>query len=258
MLLCGFLLCIRVGSSEAKRKGLPDFAYDLGLVMLLAGLVGGRITYYLQFYDRYAGKSFLEFFKIWEGGLVFYGGAIGGLLAGVIFIRRKQLPLADALDVAAVATPVAMAFGRLGCFLHGCCHGGRCDAGYSLGVVFPQGSPVHTHQLENGWISAASEQALPVHPVQLYQFTHDMLLFALLLLYARSGRAPRGGLMPLLFVMYGVGRFSLEALRGDHTATFTGWTFSQNLSILLLLPFLAVFIALLVRAKGFGRGGATS
>jgi phosphatidylglycerol:prolipoprotein diacylglycerol transferase len=242
MIVLGFFLGIWVVQREFRRRGLADIAYDLGLVMLLAGLLGGRINYYVQFYgESYAGKSFLEFFKIWEGGLVFYGGAVVGLLGGVLYLRWKRLPVAVYLDTMALGVPLAMAMGRLGCFLHGCCFGKRCDASFGLGVIFPPGSPVHSIQLQEGLI-APGTPALPVHAVQLYQAAHDFLVFFLLLYYLRRPEAPRGSGMPLLFVLYAVGRFILEGMRGDNDPTFTGLTYSQNVSVALFIVFFVLFV----------------
>ena len=185
MIVIGFLLACHVGDREARRRGLPDFMYDLGLVMLLTGIAGGRLFYYFQFYDeRFAGESFLEIFKIWKGGLVFYGGAIVGFLGGLVYCMRRKLPVAECLDIAAIATPLAMAVGRLGCFLNGCCFGKVCAADYPLGVVFPLESNARAEQLARGLVGPESP-ALPIHPVQLYQAGHDFLMFALLIVFLR-------------------------------------------------------------------------
>ena len=257
MIVLGFLLACHVGDREARRRGLPDFMYDLGLVMLLTGIAGGRLFYYFQFYDeRFAGESFLEIFKIWKGGLVFYGGAIVGFLGGLVYCLRRKLPVAECLDIAAIATPLAMAIGRLGCFLNGCCFGKVCAADYPLGVVFPLESNARASQLARGLVGPESP-ALPIHPVQLYQAGHDFLMFALLLAFLRMPGTPRGAGMPLLFVLYGIGRFVLEGFRGDHDLTGTGLTLSQNLSVALFVAFGCLLLILLVKVpfgvKGPGR-----
>jgi phosphatidylglycerol:prolipoprotein diacylglycerol transferase len=251
MIVLGFFLLIWVSSREARRRGLPDFVYDLGLVMLLCGLLGGRIFYYaLNWQEQYRNESLLEFFKIWKGGLVFYGGALGGLLGGLVYLWRKRLPLADCLDVAAVGAPIGMAFGRLGCFLNGCCFGGPSGPDYVFGVVFPRGSPAWESQLAAGWLSSRASPALAVHPVQLYQAVHDLLLFGLLYAYLRRPEAIRGAGMPLLIFLYGVGRFQLEFLRGDQIPTATtGLTVGQNVSIGLVVLSGAALGALLRRAS---------
>jgi phosphatidylglycerol:prolipoprotein diacylglycerol transferase len=250
MIVIGFLLAAWISSRESRRRKMPDFIYDMGLAMLLSGLVGGRILYYIENYrDKYAAESFLEFFKIWKGGLVFYGGALAGYAGGLVYCLKKKLPIADCMDVAAPGVPVAMAFGRLGCFLNGCCYGSLCSPGFPLRVVFPPDSPAAAEQRDLGLLDPGATAALPVHPAQLYQAGHDFLIAGLLLWYLRRPDAPRGGGIPLLFVLYGIGRFFLEGLRGDNPPTFTGLTLSQNLSLLLIVGFGTVFLTLLLRAK---------
>lgn len=250
MVVIGFLLGCWVSTRVARRRGLPEFMYDLGLVMLLTGVLGGRAFYFIQFYDTaFAGSSapFLEFFKIWKGGLVFYGAAITGFLGGLVFLWRRKLPIPDCLDVAAIGTPLAMGIGRIGCFLNGCCFGKVCEASYPLGVRFPLESPARASHLARGLLGGHEAASLPVHPVQLYQSAHDIIIFGLLFWYLRRPESPRGAGMPLLFTLYGIGRFLLEGLRGDHSATFTGLTVSQNLSVALFVVFGAAFVYIFVK-----------
>ncbi len=250
MIVIGFLLAAGLSSREARRRGMPDFVYDLGLIMLLSGLLGGRVLYYLENYrEKYAAESFLEFFKIWKGGLVFYGGAIAGYAGGLVYLWRKRLPVADSMDVLTPGIPLAMGFGRLGCFLNGCCFGNVCRPGFPLGAVFPVDSPAALEQQRLGLLDPGFLDPLPVHPAQLYQAAHDFLLAGLMLWYLRQPGAPRGGGIPLLFVMYGVGRFLLEGLRGDNATTFTGLTLSQNLSLVLIFGFGGLFARRLLLAK---------
>jgi len=249
MIVLGFLLTTWLAAREARRRGLPDFAYDLGMVMLLCGIVGGRVFYCVQFHDspQFAGKPFWSYFAIWEGGLVFYGGAAGGLLGGLFFVWRKQLPLADTVDIVAMTSPIGMAFGRVGCFLHGCCFGRLCSADAAPALTqFPQGSPAHQHQVESGWI-ALTDPSLKVHPIQLYQGIHDALLFVILWYYLRRASTPRGSGLPLLLVLYGIGRFFLEGLRGDHGVATDELTVSQWVSIGAITVGLATLILVYTR-----------
>jgi phosphatidylglycerol:prolipoprotein diacylglycerol transferase len=258
MIVIGFLLACWVSAREGRRRGLPEFMYDLGLVMLLTGVLGGRAFYFVQFYDTaFAGSPapFLEFFKIWKGGLVFYGGAITGLLCGVAYLWRRKLPIPDCLDVASIGAPLAMGFGRIGCFLNGCCFGKVCEPSYPLAVRFPLESPARASHLARGLIGGHEAASLPVHPVQLYQSAHDIIVFGLLFWYLRRPGTPRGVGMPLLFALYGIGRFFLEGLRGDHSATFTGLTVSQNISVALLLVFGSI-LALVLWRRPWGVSGA--
>src|SRR5690606_18002081 len=165
MIVVGFILCLFVGSREVRRLGIPDRVSDLAMVLLVCGILGGRLFYYIQFYEEFANRSFLAFFQIWEGGLVFYGGALGGLTGGLVFLLWKRLPIPDYMDMIAVVAPIAVFFGRWGCFLNGCCFGRLCEPGAPWGVVFPESAPAAARHADWGLIAPGSA-SLPVHPVQ--------------------------------------------------------------------------------------------
>ena len=237
MIVTGFLVVLWVGRHEVARRGIPDRLSDLGMAFLFAGILGGRTFYYAENYStRFAGQPFFEFFKIWEGGLVFYGGAIGGLVGGFAFLIWKKLPIREYMDISATLAPIGMAFGRLGCFLNGCCYGKTCSPDFALGVQFPETAPAAHRHFELQHI-AHGEPSLHVHPVQLYQAGHDLLLFAGLWALFRFGNPPKGSGMPLGIALYGIGRFFIEGLRGDNPLTVTDLTISQNVSIVLVVTF---------------------
>ncbi len=250
MIVIGFLICTYLATREARRRGLPEFVYDLGLVMLFSGILGGRLFYYIQYYRaEFSDRPLWAFFEIWKGGLVFYGGALGGFLGGLIYLRRRRLPLGECLQVTAPFVPIGMGFGRLGCFMNGCCFGKVCSSDFALKLVFPKMnkhgalSGAFEEQLRTGLILESDAAPLPVYPVQLYEAAYDFLLFALLLWYIR-GPSPRRGAYPLLFILYGVGRFFLEFLRADNARILLGLTISQLFSLGLIMVFLPLFIFL--------------
>lgn len=254
MIVVGFLLGMYIGRRETLRRGLPDRFPDLAMAVLLCGIIGGRIFYYVEFYEsNFTGKSFLEIFKIWEGGLVFYGAGIGSFIGGLAFLRWKRLPVAPFLDVCSLVAPIGMGFGRVGCFLNGCCFGRLCAAEYPLGVVFPESSAAALEHERLNLITRGQE-ALLVHPVQLYQGVHDLFLFFLMWLFFRKVSPPAGAGMPMLFVMYGIGRFFLEGFRADNRLTWTGLTISQNISVALVALCASLLFWLLWRGRHVGPG----
>ena len=275
MIVLGFLLSIWFASREVRRRGLPPIVYDLGLVMLLSGLVGARIFYVALQYDDFvlpcehgggAGGGPLhpdghfdwaEVAAIWHGGLVFYGGAILGGLAGLGFMRLRRVPIVPFLDAVAPFFFVAMGFGRIGCVLNGCCFGGLCAPEATLGLSYPAEVPgayfLHQHE---GCIGLDAASSAPVNPVQKYEAGLDFLLCGLLWWYLR-GISLRGAGMPLAFVLYGVGRFLLEYLRGDNLPIhWGGWTISQVVSLVLIGVFLPGFVGLALRGSVENAGAA--
>jgi phosphatidylglycerol:prolipoprotein diacylglycerol transferase len=252
MIVLGFLLASWLATREANHRNLPEIIYDLGVTMLLCGLIGGRLFHYIQFYgSSYAQDPWYKFFYLWEGGLVFQGGAFGGALGGLLFLMWKRAAVADYLDVVSPFVPLAMGFGRVGCFLNGCCHGERCASAFALGVKYPVGSLTYTEQLKAGVISSESASALPVFPIQLWEATMDLVLCGVLWWLCRRP-FPRGGGMPLLFLFYGIERFGLELLRGDEegrglqsllwTGISANFTIYQNISICIMLVFAGLFL----------------
>src|SRR6185295_13470681 len=83
--------------------------------------------------------------RVWDGGLVFYGGAITGIGVGALYARRRGLAFAPLADLIAPALAIGHALGRLGCFAAGCCYGKACAAGARACVSFPTGSVAHEH-----------------------------------------------------------------------------------------------------------------
>lgn len=148
-------------------------------------------------------------------GLVFYGGLLGGLLAVWWYCRRYALPLGDVLAVCTPAIPLFHVFGRVGCFLAGCCWG----APVPWGLVFPPGSE--------------APAGVPLFPVQLVEAGYNLVLFVVLALLARRLRQ-KWVVFPLYLIAYGVGRFVLEFLRGDTARGVFVLSTSQWISLLVV------------------------
>jgi phosphatidylglycerol---prolipoprotein diacylglyceryl transferase len=256
MLLLAFLGSTNLAAWRAKREKLdPELLLDLAQYVFLGGLIGARVFYVVQYWgDRV--RTVLDIFKVWEGGIVFYGSIIGGTAAFFLYWLVRRFPLRPLLDVVAPSLALGIALGRLGCFLNGCCYGDACDLPWA--VRFPQGSPPWVRQVETGqivepngsppWVDfddpvnhrrvRASRQTLPVHPTQLYSALDGLILLALLSAYYPIRRRD-GEVMALLMVTYPVSRFLIEELRSDEGVFVAGMTISQFISVLLLMAGLA-------------------
>jgi phosphatidylglycerol---prolipoprotein diacylglyceryl transferase len=135
MLVAALFAAGWVAGRLARRLNIPaDKMQDLIFWVCLCGVIGGRVLYIYWF------GSWENFFILWNGGLVFYGGAIGGAIAGVVAYRRLLKPLGVSVwsicDVLAPATVVGLCLGRIGCLLNGCCWG-HCAAPDLPAVHFP-------------------------------------------------------------------------------------------------------------------------
>ena len=219
-IMCGFLLALYVAQRRAKRFGIdPAAVFDAAIGALVAGIVGARLLFVIYEWDTFRAHP-EEIPRIDKGGLVFLGGAIAGVLALIVVLRRRRAPLMRSLDVMASIAPLAHAFGRFGCFMNGCCFGKVTHSW--LGVQFPRvadaasgavvGSPAFITHLREGLILESAEWSLPVHPTQLYAIGYNLLIFAVLTFYL-TRRRREGQVGWLYLVLYGSFRFANEAVR---------------------------------------------
>jgi phosphatidylglycerol:prolipoprotein diacylglycerol transferase len=153
MLLLGLLSGVGTATYRARRMGQsPEMIQSLAFWMVLAGIVGARCFYVIEYWDDYQRPTLLETVKAMadftKGGLVVFGSAIGAGLALLVFVRKFRLPGLALADLIAPSVMLGLAFGRVGCFLNGCCFGGQCDVPWA--VRFPPGSPPHLAQAKEG------------------------------------------------------------------------------------------------------------
>jgi phosphatidylglycerol:prolipoprotein diacylglycerol transferase len=154
LMLLAVLAGTRLAVWRARRAELPpDRMVDLGIVLALSGLVGGRLLYLALFWREVQGL--LDAVAFWHGGLVLYGGIFTGFLAFLWCLHRWKLPLWKTMDVAAPSIALAIGIGRLGCFMTGCCWGDPSLLPWA--VSFPFGSIPYRHQWERGLVSLGME-----------------------------------------------------------------------------------------------------
>ncbi len=241
MLFFAFIGSMQLAARLAKRSKLdPELVYDLAFWLIIGGLIGARGFFVIQYRERL--QSFLDVFKIWEGGIVLYGSLIGASVGFLIYWWRKRFPFRALLDVVAPSVVIGVAIGRIGCFLNGCCFGDTCDLPWA--VTFPSGSLPWNDQFADGLIASDAVRSLPVHPTQIYSSIGSLLLTGLLMAYYPIRRRD-GEVMALLLVTYPINRFLIERLRDDEGAIFGGMTVSQNGSIVLLALGMLFWIYLL-------------
>ena len=275
MLMVGFLVAIWVARREAERQGMPGVAMvDLGLLMLVLGIVGARILsvlvdgHFMDFVHLcteptlvpavdslvsycsadiacdlhyvcdlatstcHPPRDCLAALKFWQGGLTFYGGLLLAIPGGVWFVRRRRLDMGRVADIAAPCIMLGLMFGRLGCFLNGCCYG--VPTASFAGVHFP------------GHLG-------PVHPTQLYEAAGALLLAVALYVALRrrdaAGSAGRGELFGWMLVGYGILRTVLEIYRADPRGGLGPLSTSQIISI----PLIVIGAVVIVRNRRAAR-----
>lgn len=209
----------------AREKIHPDVVFELAVWLLSGGFIGARALFLIRNPDTI--HSFWDIFKVWQGGIVFYGCILGGLIGSLIYWVRHPFPWRAMCDAVAPALAIGIALGRVGCLLNGCCFGAACDLPWS--VTFPAGSLPWQHHVRQGWLSPEAAHSLPVHPAQVYAILDGVFLLALLSAYFPHRRKD-GQVMALLMVTYPVTRFLIEGLRDDDPAYALGLTLSQLIS----------------------------
>ncbi len=155
MLFLAFVACTWLAGRRAQQEGIAkERVQDLGIWIFVGGIVGARIVFMIQYH-----RPPEEFFKIWEGGLVFYGSAIGGvvgyLLAYVFVIRRYNLSSWQLADIVAPCVALGLCLGRIGCFLNGCCYGNVAACDYCPSTQFYLCSPAYYPLVKDGYQTAA-------------------------------------------------------------------------------------------------------
>lgn len=221
----GVLLGAWLAGRQVRREAdCPLSAAALGdliLAAVIGGVVGGRLLYILLNWPEYAARPW-EIIALWHGGLIFYGGFVGGVLAACWYAHRR-LTQARAwsfanflrvLDLLMPSLAIAQSVGRLGCFFNGCCYGRPTTSAW--GMMFP-GAPA------------------PLYPTQLLESLATLILFVVLRAIQAwpHRRAPlRPGLLIALYlILYGTARFAIEFLRGDNPHWWLGLTLSQWLGL---------------------------
>ena len=239
MMCAGFILATLLASRRAAREGFPpETIWDLTLWFVVSGVGGGRLFYLIQHGDRVFAecKSAADYLKaainLPDGGLVLFGGLIGGAIAFWWFCRTRKLPAWKLGDILVPSIFLGIACGRVGCFLYGCCFGDRCELPWA--VTFPFHSVPFQAQHSRGFLPPDAATSLPIHPTQLYSVLDALLLCWLTWAYYPV-RARDGSVVTLALLTYPITRFLIERLRGDEMGLFgTSLTIAQWISLLML------------------------
>jgi len=236
MLVLSFIAGAYVFSRQLARYALaPQLAWDLLLWIMIGGIVGAKLYYHLLHPADFLANPLGELTS--RGGLVWYGGFIGGVSAFYLAIRRRKLPTAIMYDATAPALALAYAIGRVGCFLVGDDYGLPTNSW--VGVVFPEGAspPSSAGYLRSMGAdipaSIPDAQLMPVHPTQLYETGLALLMFVVL--WKRGAKPHRQAqLFGLFTLLYAVERFLIEFVRAKGDRIVLGLSTSQLASIVLL------------------------
>jgi len=216
--------------------------------MLVSGIVGARLEYVREFWGREFAANPLAVLKVWQGGLVFYGGLILAILVFFVWCRVRRERVTPVADIFVTIIPLAHAFGRVGCFFYGCCYG-RVSA-CACAVAFPRRSPAWAAQVEGGLIPESAPASLPVLPTQLFEAAAVLCLFAVLFfVYLRNWKRRPGLTTGCYLVGYACIRFGLEFLRDDLRQRVGSLSIGQTVSIGLFVLGISFVLVSLLRSR---------
>jgi len=229
VIACSIFVVSSLILRQGKKEGFSEEEFfNLIFLVVIIGLLGARLLHimvHLAYYLRHP----IEIIAIRHGGLAIQGGVIFGLLAAILFLRRRKLPILKTLDIFALYFPLAQAIGRIGCFLNGCCYGKEIN--FFLSVRFP--------------FDNASR-----HPTQLYYSVSNFSIFLILFFLYRQRKnlsstsensadlqswIKDGDIMLFYFMFYAVSRYSLDFLRDNLEPVFFSLYPTQVISFFTFL-----------------------
>lgn len=201
----GVLIGLWSSVRNSARQGIdPDKAWNLGILVVLCGILGAKILYIVVDWSYYAEHP-NEIFSLGtlQAGGVFSGGLLAALIAAAWYIRKHHLPALATCDAFAPGLALGHAIGRVGCFAAGCCYGKPTT--HFWGVTF-------TNPLANAYVGTPLNQAL--EPTQLFESAVELANF-FILMWLLKRRQFDGQVIGAYLFLYGIARFFLEFLRGD-------------------------------------------
>jgi phosphatidylglycerol:prolipoprotein diacylglycerol transferase len=233
MIAAGVLCAYLTAHIRAKKRNIDtDFLFSLMIMTLIFGFIGAKLLFCIVELKAVL-KNPAEILS--GGGFVVYGGIIGGVFAAYIACRIKNKNFIEYFDLMIPSVALAQGFGRIGCFLAGCCYGAETDS--AIGIIFHN--------------SDFAPNGVKLIPTQLLSAAGDFLIFGLLLLYAGKPRE-RGKVGGLYMILYGIGRFIIEYFRGDVRGSVGSLSTSQFISIIIFaLGFILFFFSgRLIKTRG--------
>lgn len=232
MIALGFVAALCYATWQCKKHGLnDDLFFNLALFVLIFGWLGGKILFCIVEWKAFVAAPLSV---LGSEGFVVYGGIITGLLTIIVYCRAKKLDFFRYIDVMVAAVAINQAFGRIGCFLSGCCYGRETDS--AIGVVFPEG--------------CMAPAGVKLLPTQLFMAFGDLLLFLVLFLIVNNKNYKKGVPLCIYLSGYAIGRAIIECFRADARGSVGALSTSQFISIFAgIAGIIALFFVLKMNKK---------
>lgn len=217
MIAIGIIVAVSIGERLIKKIGLSsDDMFSLSVYALIGGILGGKLLYILVEIQDFIDDPY-KFISTLGSGFVIYGSIIGGIIAVFIFCRIRKLKLFKILDLLIPCVAIAQGFGRIGCFLAGCCYGKVTECALGMTIHSPYTSDVSKR-----------------YPTQIFSSIFDFALGFLLLWYwSKVGKDEKvnGKVFALYLILQSAGRFAVEFIRDDPRGVIGPFTTSQFIGL---------------------------
>ncbi len=222
----GLMTAIWISKRIAKPHGIsPDTITDIFIVILVSAIVGARLLYVAINFSTYKDHP-LEMLKIWNGGLVFFGGFIVAAAAAAVYFNLKNLKIWKMADIISPGIALGHAVGRIGCLFAGCCYGKACDLPFAIKFTHPE---------------SLAPLGVYLHPTQMYSIFSNLILFFILMGLHKKKKFD--GMIFLSYIMlYSLFRSIIEFFRGDFRGDFFFEFISMSQGIGLLVFLMALIL----------------
>lgn len=224
MIMIGVVCAFLLAEYREKKIFKTENIFDLGFVSALGGVLGSKLLFWLTELPRIL-ENPKYILSTMSSGFVVYGGLIGGILTGFLYCKIKKLSFPRYFDLVMPSMALAQAFGRIGCFLAGCCYGRQTHAFW--GVTFPE--------------SSFAPSGVSLIPTQLI-FSFADFVHCGLLVFLATKLKKEGQIGGLYLIFYSIGRFLLEYLRADERGAVSFLSTSQFIAIFTLIAGILVLV----------------
>lgn len=279
LMVVGFLVGLQLAKFLARRSGLdPEVFVNAGLIALVAGVLGARLSHVLENLSQYtdpsrsASANFIDAINIRSGGLTYYGGFLVAFPLLVLYAIKKKVPIRLGMDIVAPCLMIGLGFGRIGCFLNGCCYGAQCSLPWA--VSYPYHSFAYQDEFRHGRLNppdellvtledgdlrlmssdelrraplqfrqlAKQQHSLALHPAQIYSALTAFLIAGITLTYFTLPHAWGRG-FALMLILEGSTRYVLELLRVEPAVWGTPLSLSMWLGMGMVLLGIVLWVA---------------
>ncbi len=200
MLVVSFLIAFFIVRRSAKRFDIsPIIIENLAFYLMLGVIIGGRLLYVIFHWSQYD-RDLLGIIRLWEGGMMFYGGFIGGAIASIIYLKKVKIPILLLGDLLSPSIALGEFFTRIGCFLNGCCFGKPSNLPWA--IKFPADCAA----------SRSPVGQFHLHPTQIYTSIFGLLLFLFLQRQLMKKHA-NGEIFAFYLILSGAFRFGIDFIR---------------------------------------------